>query len=73
MLQADLWKPTVVVFNGEDGIDDGGLSVEMHAAFWKGVTAEELKLFKCAPLLGTLEELELLGSDALPESGVHLD
>ena len=58
LLQADLWKPTVVVFNGEDGIDDGGLSVEMHAAFWKGVTAEELKLFKCAPLLGTLEELE---------------
>ena len=39
----------MVVFNGEDGIDDGGLSVEMHAAFWKGVTAE---------VLGTLEELE---------------
>jgi hypothetical protein len=47
-LQADLWKPTVVVFDGEDGIDDGGLSVEMHAAFWKGVTADELKLFECA-------------------------
>ena len=46
--QAGLWKETKVSFEGEDGADDGGLTVEMHAAFWKGVTSADLELFDCA-------------------------
>ena len=46
--QAGLWRPTTVIFEGEDGKDDGGLTEEMHAAFWKGVTSAELGLFECA-------------------------
>ena len=49
--QAKLWQKTQVSFGVEDGVDEGGLTEEMHAAFWKGVTSAELKLFECADQL----------------------
>ena len=46
--QAGLWRPTKVIFDDEDGVDQGGLTIEMHVAFWEGVTSEQLELFECA-------------------------
>ena len=54
--QAGLWRPTTVTFEGEDGVDEGGLTVEMHAAFWKGVTSAELELFECADQLHSRDQ-----------------
>ena len=54
--QAGLWKKTQVIFEGEAGEDDGGLTEEMHAAFWKGVTSAELELFECADQLHSRED-----------------
>ena len=39
-----IWRPTKVSFEGEDGQDEDGLTVEMHAAFWQGVISAELGL-----------------------------
>ena len=33
---------------GEDGNDEGGLTEEMHAAFWQGVVSPALGLFESA-------------------------
>ena len=54
--QAGLWRPTTVTFEGEDGKDDGGLTEEMHVAFWKGVTSAELGLFECADQLHSRDQ-----------------
>ena len=54
--QAGMWKKTQVIFEGEVGEDDGGLTEEMHAAFWKGVTSTELGLFECADQLHSRDQ-----------------
>ena len=62
--QAGLWRKTRVIFEGEDGVDDGGLTEEMHTAFWKGVISSDLELFECA------EDLEQVHTPAfLPKPG----
>ena len=40
-----LWRRTVVTFVGEDGIDQGGLTAEMHATFWREVLHSSHGLF----------------------------
>ena len=50
---AELWQPTLVYFvdefgQAEDGVDQGGLSAEMHSSFWREVLRPELGLFERA-------------------------
>ena len=38
----EFWRQTVVMFVGEEGIDQGGLTVEMHSQFWSEVVKSQL-------------------------------
>ena len=41
-----LWRNTRVTFEGERGVDEGGLTAEMHAQFWVEVCRPEHVLFE---------------------------
>ena len=43
---AQLWRNTVVTFVGEDGIDEGGLTADLHSSFWREVLKPEHGLFE---------------------------
>ena len=43
---AQLWRNTVVTFVGEAGIDQGGLTADMHSSFWREVLKPEHGLFE---------------------------
>ena len=51
-----VWRPTEVSFEGEDGKDEDGLTVDMHTAFWKGVVSAGLGLFECPEDLENVHE-----------------
>mmetsp|Transcript_64404 Transcript_64404/g.107030 ORF Transcript_64404/g.107030 Transcript_64404/m.107030 type:complete len:373 (+) Transcript_64404:236-1354(+) len=62
----DFFKPTAVKFEEEGGMDEGGLTQEMHRLFWQGVIQPEVGLFELAdaalPRADASEErLELVG------------
>jgi hypothetical protein len=62
----DFFKPTRVRFEGEGGIDEGGLTQEMFASFWRGIIRKEVGLFETAdsalPSASASEErLQLVG------------
>ena len=46
----DMWRPTVVEFVGlvgpEDGLDQGGLTAEMHSSFWRDMLGAQSALFE---------------------------
>lgn len=49
---AQLWRKTFVTFldewgNPEPGIDEGGLTANAHATFWRSVLKEDVQLFEC--------------------------
>ena len=58
-----LWRHTIVTFVSEDGRDEGGLTAEMHASFWREVVRPEHGLFRQLPEGGS----HLLQADADPE------
>ena len=37
-----LWRDTNVAFVGEEGIDEGGLTCEMHSLFWRRGASSEV-------------------------------
>jgi hypothetical protein len=41
-----IWRSTVVTFVGEDGIDEGGLTADLHSSFWRDVFKSEHGLFE---------------------------
>ena len=64
-----LWRKTVVTFADEDGVDEGGLTADAHASFWRDVLKEGAQLFECCEGGSTYlpradadeEKLELVG------------
>ena len=58
-----LWRSTCVTFVGENGVDEGGLSADMHASFWRDVLRPEHGLFRQLSEGGA----HLLRPDADPE------
>jgi len=48
--RTELWRPTVVVFVGlagpEEGVDQGGLTAEMHSCFWRDMLGAQSPLFE---------------------------
>ena len=41
-----IWRQTVVTYVGEDGVDDGGLTADLHSSFWREVLRTEHGLFE---------------------------
>jgi hypothetical protein len=60
-----VWRRSEVIFVGEDGIDAGGLTVEMHSAFWRII-------FNANDAGQNLFETSESGTAFLPRAGASL-
>ena len=41
-----IWRNTVVTFVGEPGVDQGGLTADLHSSFWREVLKPKHGLFE---------------------------